>query len=74
MDTNLDTTQAVTFTKEKLRNVGVALNESKTAALPPMGHKSTARKKALLMGVRVITTEEEGAVVVGIPRWARTPS
>lgn len=50
MDINPDMVQGVTFLKEELWQVDVILNEMNTVTLPPMGHTSTLREKALLAG------------------------
>lgn len=71
-DINPDMVQTVIFRKEELRQVGIMLNETKTIALPPMGHRPTAREKGLLAGVHV-TGRGRRELSPWASQWAPTP-
>lgn len=53
--------------------MGVANDDAKTVALPPLGHGSTADEVGMLPAVGVGVAQGEGAVVIAVPLWERTP-
>lgn len=52
LESNVAAVRAIPFLKGELSEVGVVANDAKTVALPPLGHTPTAKKVALLVGVR----------------------
>ena len=53
--------------QRELSNIGIAINPSKTVALPPKGHVPTLEQTALLEGIGVRIAERGGVKVVGVP-------
>lgn len=53
----------VPFPQQGLCEVGIAINPSKTVALPPKGHVPTREEIALLGGIGVRITEGSGIKV-----------
>ena len=51
----------------ELSNIGIAINPSKTVALPPKGHVLALEGIALLEGIGVRIAERGGVKVVGVP-------
>ena len=47
MEVTPDTVEDVPFPQLELSNIGIAINPSKTVALPPKGHVPTLEKIAL---------------------------
>ena len=62
-----DTVELVLLLQRELSNIGVAINPSTMAALPPKGHIPTPEKIALLEGSGVRIAERGGVKVVGVP-------
>ena len=62
-----DTVDVVPFLQRELASIGIAMNPSKTVALPPKGHVPTLQEIALLEGVDVRIAERGGLKVVGVP-------
>ena len=67
MEITPDTVEAVPFLQRELSNIGIAINPSKTVALPPEGHVPTPEQIALLEGIGVSIAERGGVKVVGVP-------
>ena len=59
--------EVVPFLQRELSNIGIAINPSKTAALPPKGHVPTPEQIDLLEGIGVRIAERGGMKVVGVP-------
>ena len=62
-----DTVEVVPFLQRELSNIGIAINPSKTVALPPKGHVPTLERIALHEGIGVGIAERGGVKVVGVP-------
>ena len=62
-----DTVDVVPFLQRELASIGIAMNPSKTVALPPKGHVPTLQEIALLEGVDVRIAARGGVKVVGVP-------
>ena len=62
-----DTVEVVRFLQRELSNIGIAINPSKTVALPPKGHVSTPEQIALLKVISVSIAKSGGVKVVGVP-------
>ena len=62
-----DTVEVVPFLQRELSNIGIAINPSKTVALPPKGHVPTPEQIAVLEGIGVGIAERGGVKVVGVP-------
>ena len=67
MEITPDTVEVVPFLERELSNTGIAINPSKTVALPPKGHVPTPEHTALLEGIGVSIAERGGVKVVGVP-------
>ena len=67
MEITPDTVEVVPFLQRELSNIGIAINPSKTIALPPKGHVPTPEQIALLEGIGVSIAERGGFKVVGVP-------
>ena len=67
MEITPDTVEVVPLLQRELSNIGIAINPSKTVALPPKGHVPTPERIALLEGVGVSIAERDGVKVVGVP-------
>ena len=67
MEITPDTVEVVPFLQRELSNIGVAINPSKTIALPPTGHIPTPEQITLLEGIGVSIAERGGVKVVGVP-------
>ena len=67
MEITPDTVEVVPFLQRELSNIGIAINPSKTVALPPKGHVPTPEQIALLEGIGVSIAERGGVQVVGVP-------
>ena len=59
--------EAVPFLQRELSKIGIAINPSKTAALPPKGHVPTPDQNALVEGIGDSIAECGGVMVVGVP-------
>ena len=59
--------EVVPSLQRELSNIGIAINPSKTAALPPKGHVPTPEQIDLLEGIGVRIAERGGMKVVGVP-------
>ena len=55
------------FFRHELSKIGVAINPSKIAALPPKGHVSKPEEIVLVGGIGVRVAEGGGEKVVGVP-------
>ena len=55
------------FLQHELCEIGIAMNPSKTAALPSKGHVPVPEEIALLGGIGVCIAEGRGVKVVGVP-------
>ena len=55
------------FLQHELCEIGIAMNPSKTVALPPKGHVPIPEEIALLGGIGVRIVEGRGVKVVGVP-------
>ncbi|CAN0328772.1 unnamed protein product, partial [Scytosiphon promiscuus] len=62
-----NTVRVVPFLQHELCEIGIAINPSKTVALPPKGHVPTSEEIALLGGIGVRIAEGGGVKVVGVP-------
>ena len=62
-----DTVDVVPFLQRGLASIGIAMNPSKTVALPPKGHAPTLDEIALLESIDVRVVERSGVKVVGVP-------
>ena len=62
-----DTVRVVPFLQHDLCEIGIAMNPSKTVALPPKGHAPTPEEIALLRGIGVRITDGEEVKVAGVP-------
>ena len=62
-----DTVRVVFFLQHELCEIGIAMNPSKTAALPSKGHVPVPEEIALLGGIGVCIAEGRGVKVVGVP-------
>ena len=67
MEITPDTVEVVPFFQRKLSNIGIAINPSKTVALPPKGHVPAPEQIALLEGIGVSIAECGGVKAVGVP-------
>ena len=67
MEITPDTVEVVLFLQRELSNIVIAINPSKTVALPPKGHVLTPEQIALLEGIGVSIAERGGGKVVGVP-------
>ena len=68
MQVTPDTVKVVPFLqRELLSNILIAVDPSKTAALPPKGHVPMPGQFALLEGIDVSIAERGGVKVVGVP-------
>ncbi len=59
--------EVVPIFQRELSNIGIAINPSKTVALPPKGHVPTPEQITLLEGIGVSIAERGGVKVVGVP-------
>ena len=66
MEITPDTVEVVL--QRELSNIGIAINPSKTVALPPKGHVPTPEQIALLQGIGVSIAERGGVI-----RWWGCP-
>ena len=62
-----DIVDVVLFLQRELAGIGIAMNPSKTVALPPKGHVPTLEEIALLGGLDVRIGERGEMKVVDIP-------
>ena len=62
-----DTVRVVPFLQHELCELGIAINPSKTVALPPKGHVPTPEEIALLGGIDVRIAEGGEVKMVGVP-------
>ena len=62
-----DTVEMLPFLQRELFNIGIAINPSKTVALPPKGHVPTPELIALVEGIGVSIAERGGVKVVEAP-------
>ena len=62
-----DTVRVVPFLQHELCEISIAMNPSKTVALPPKGLVPTPEEIALLGGIGVRIAERRGVKVVGVP-------
>ena len=62
-----DTVRVVPFLQHELCELSIAMNPSKTVALPPKGHVPTPEEIALLGGIGVRIAGRGGVKVVGVP-------
>ena len=62
-----DTVDVVPFLQRELASIGIAMNPSKTVALPRKGHAPALEEIALLESVDVRIAEQGGVKVVGVP-------
>ena len=60
MEITPDTVEVVLFLQRELSNIGIAINPSKTVALPPKGHVPTPEQIALLEGIGASIAERGG--------------
>ena len=67
MEITSDSVEVVPFLQRELSNIGIAINPSKTVALPPKGHVPTQEQIALHEGIGVSIAERGGVKVVGVP-------
>ena len=67
MEITPDTVEVLPFLQRELSNIGIAINPSKTVALPPKGHVPTPEQIALLEGIGVSIVDRGGVKVVGVP-------
>ena len=67
MEITPDTVEVVPFFQRELSNIGIAINPSKTVALPSKGHVPTPEQITLLEGIGVSIDERGGVKVVGVP-------
>ena len=67
MEITPDTVKVVPFLQRELSDIGIAINPSKTVALPPKGHVPTPEQIVLLEGIGVSIAERGGVKVVGVP-------